>query len=63
MKTVYRKDDLLSAKQELQKRLRSLQNNRRSTLKKAMTTTVNDNELEELTLQLEKIDWKLKALF
>lgn len=65
MDTVYRRSDLLSEKQDLEKRLKSLQNNRTKLLRNAISMKNNgsDSEIEELTLQLEKVDWKLNALF
>lgn len=65
MDTVYRRADLLNEKQDLEKRLKNLQNNRAKLLRSAMSKDNNESnsEIEELTLQLEKVDWKLNALF
>jgi hypothetical protein len=63
METVYRKTDLLSERQDLEQRIKELQNKRGAVLRSAMKSTDNVNDLEELTLRLEKVDWKLNALF
>ena len=63
MDTVYRKTDLLSERQDLQQRIKELQNKRGTVLRSVIKTSDKRNDLEELTLQLEKVDWKLNALF
>lgn len=67
MNTVFRKADLLEELEELEGKLKALQKNRANTLKqyqqKANNSTSKGLEVEEIQLQIENLNWKLKALF